>query len=175
MSKALLMNFPREGRVEWMGLRPDRHTPMVVRDEVEAVAGKGLSGDRTAGGRGGGKRQVSLIQAEHLPVIAAFSGHDAVEPSILRRNIVVRGINLVSLRGVYFRIGDAVFLGTGPCAPCSKMEKALGTGGLNAMRGHGGLTAQVIRGGRIAVGDAVMVNPEDAPASAPELPFGEAG
>ena len=78
-----------------------------------------------------------------------------VEPALLRRNVVVRGISLIALKGRRFRIGTAVFEGTGPCDPCSRMEEALGPGGLNAMRGHGGLTACVIEAGRFRVGDAV--------------------
>lgn len=171
MASRLLLNFPRAGRVGFIGVRPGRGEPVVATQEVQAIERLGLQGDRTAAGRGGGRRQVTLIQAEHLPVIAALAGVEAVDPAITRRNIVVSGINLTALRNVYFRIGEAVFLGTGPCAPCSKMEAAFGEGGLNAMRGHGGLCAQVVRGGRIAVGDAVGVFDEDRPPEAPRLPF----
>ena len=159
-----LNEFPSSGRVVWIGLRPARHAPMQEVTEVMAKAHFGLEGDRTAAGRGGGKRQVTLIQAEHLPVIAGLLRRDPIPPGLVRRNIVVEGINLTALRGKHFRIGEAVLLGTGPCAPCTKMETALGTGGLNAMRGHGGLTAKVVRGGRIAVDDAVV-----APLSQEEL------
>ncbi len=157
MPSELLANFPHAGRVEWIGIRPSRGEAMTSLLQVEAVADKGLAGDRTAAGRGGGSRQVTFLQAEHLPVLASFARREFVTPPELRRNIVVRGINLVALRDVRFRVGGAVLLGTGPCAPCSKMEAALGQGGLNAMRGHGGLTAKVLEGGPIAVGDEVVV------------------
>ena len=97
--------------------------------------GKGLVGDRYTGGSG--KRGVTLIQAEHLPVIAALSGHESVSPALLRRNVVVSGIPLIALKGRRFRIGDVVLEGTDSCDPCSRMEEALGPGGFNAMRAHG--------------------------------------
>lgn len=160
-SRVLQAQFPHEGVVEWIGLRPSRHAPIEVRDEVLAIADKGLHGDRTAGGRGGGKRQVTLIQAEHVPVIAALLNRDPLDPQLFRRNLLVRGINLTALRGRRFQIGEAIFLGTGPCAPCSQMEEALGNGAYNAMRGHGGLTAKVLQGGVIRLGDAVRALPDD--------------
>lgn len=98
---------------------------------------------------------MTLIQWEHLPVIAALSGHDQVDPALLRRNIAVAGINLLALRKRLFRIGTAVLEGSGLCAPCSRMEAALGPGGYSAMRGHGGITAAVIEPGRIGLGDQV--------------------
>jgi MOSC domain-containing protein YiiM len=112
----------------------------------------GLVGDRRTRP---GLRAVTLIQAEHLAAIAALSGHDTVDPAILRRNVVVAELNLLALRGATFRLGTALLRGTGPCAPCSRMEAALGPGGYNAMRGHGGLTAEVIEPGRVALGDSV--------------------
>jgi MOSC domain-containing protein YiiM len=100
-----------------------------------------------------------LIQAEHLPAIAALAHRDAVAPELLRRNLVVSGINLMALRHGRLRIGGAAVEITGPCAPCSRMEVALGPGGYNAMRGHGGWCAEVLVPGRLAVGDSVEPMP----------------
>ncbi len=150
----LMARFPRAGAVAWIGLRPAREVGMRETNEVEAVIGKGLIGDRYAGGSG--KRGITLIQAEHLPVIAALAGHPAVAPATLRRNLVVDGIPLLALKDRLFRIGDVVVQGTGPCDPCSRMEAALGAGGYNAMRGMGGICVRIVEGGTIRRGDAVV-------------------
>lgn len=148
--------FPRPGRVTWIGLRPERAAPIVVVERAEAVVGSGLTGDRWTPRRGGqGTRQVTLVQAEHLPVIAALVGRDHLGPAVLRRNLAIEGINLAALAGQPVTVGDVVLELTGPCAPCSKMEVALGPGGYNALRGHGGWNARVLRSGTIAVGDEV--------------------
>jgi MOSC domain-containing protein YiiM len=152
---ALMATLPRAGRVEWIGLRPKRDTPMREVQAVDAVAGAGLVGDRYASGSG--KRGITLIQAEHLPAIASLSGHEAVAPSLLRRNLVVSGIPLVALKGRRFRVGEVLLEGSVSCDPCSLMEAALGPGGYNAMRGHGGLCARILEGGTVHVGDRVTV------------------
>ncbi len=152
---ALLACFPRSGRLEWIGLRPERRAPVQTPQSVTAVAGQGLEGDHYRARRRG-TRQVTLIQAEHLAVIGALLGRAPPEPAVLRRNLVVSGINLLALKGRRFKIGEAVLEGIGFAHPCSRMEEVLGAGGYNAMRGHGGLTARVVRSGRLALGDAVI-------------------
>jgi MOSC domain-containing protein YiiM len=149
----LMARLPRAGRVQWIGLRPAREVAMHEVESVQAITGKGLVGDRYASASG--KRGVTLIQAEHLPAIAALSGLEQVAPATLRRNIVVSGLPLLALKGVRFRIGEVLLEGTGPCDPCSRMETALGEGGYNAMRGHGGITARVLEGGWMRLGDPV--------------------
>lgn len=156
----LLATLPQRGRVVWIGLRPAVRAPLQIVDCALAEAGRGLTGDRWAG-RPDGARQITLIQAEHLPVIAACVGRDDVEPGLLRRNLVVSGLNLLALKDRRFRIGAAVLEWSGLCQPCSRMESALGPGGWNAMRGHGGITARVLEGGWIRVGDAVCVVGDD--------------
>lgn len=149
----LMTRFPRAGEVRWIGLRPAREVAMREVASAEARAGGGLAGDRYKGGSG--KRGITLIQAEHLPVIAALAGHAAVAPATLRRNLVVSGIPLAALKGNRFRIGEVLLEGTDSCDPCSRMEDALGAGGYNAMRGMGGLCARILEGGTLRVGDAV--------------------
>ena len=156
----LMANLPRPGRVEWIGLRLRRDGPMRIVSHAEGVAGKGLVGDRYASGSG--KRGVTLLQAEHLPAIAALSGHAQVAPELLRRNVIVSGLPLIALKGRRFRLGGLLLEGTGDCDPCSRMEEALGAGGYNAMRGHGGLCARILDGGRVDVGDAVTALADDA-------------
>jgi MOSC domain-containing protein YiiM len=89
-----------------------------------------------------------------------IAGHDHIDPGALRRNLVVRGINLNALRHQRFQIGDALFEATALCHPCSRMETALGKGGVAAMLGHGGLCARILKTGVIRVGDQVEVRPE---------------
>ena len=149
----LMATLPRPGRIEWIGLRPGREVPMDEVPQVVAETGAGLVGDRYSGGSG--KRGITLIQAEHLPVIAALSGHEAVRPATLRRNLVVSGLPLIALKGRRFRVGAVLLEGTDECDPCSRMEAALGPGGFNAMRNHGGLCARILEGGTIRLGDAV--------------------
>lgn len=168
--RRLTQQIATPGVLQAILLRPQRDAPMQAVATVEAIAGRGLAGDRSAASRGrgpeGGARQVSLLQAEHLPLIAAWAGLPAVDAALLRRNLVIAGLNLVAARSPFadqpldLCIGDAVVLRlTGPCDPCSRMEAALGRGGYNAMRGHGGMTARIVRGGMLRVGDAVQLRP----------------
>ncbi len=142
------------GRVFWIGIRRKRRASVEVTDAVEALEGLGLRGDHFAG-KPGSDRQVTLVQHEHLDVVASILGKASIDPGLIRRNISVRGINLLSLVDRRFRIGEAVLEGAGPCRPCSRMEENLGHGGWNAMRGHGGIIARVVSSGLIRVGDEV--------------------
>jgi MOSC domain-containing protein YiiM len=151
----LMARFPRAGRVEWIGLRPGRRAPLAAVGQTEAIAGYGLAGDRYAS-KTNGKRQVTLIQAEHLEAVAKLLGRADVAPELVRRNVVVSGINLLALRNGKFRIGGVLLEGSGPCEPCSRMEEVLGDGGYNAMRGHGGITARILETGQLAVGALII-------------------
>lgn len=150
----LFAQFPRAGRLEWIGVRPARNVAMQELGNVEATAGAGLSGDRYKGGSG--KRGVTLLQAEHVPAIAALAGLAEIPPMLLRRNLLVSGIPLIALKGRRFMIGDVLLEGTDPCDPCSRMEDALGPGGYNAMRGMGGLCARILGSGTLRVGQPVV-------------------
>ncbi len=152
----LLNTLPQRGTVSWLCIRPQRRQPVQVMTAVYAEADKGLQGDHFSGSATS-KRQVTLINEEHVQAIASMLGRKAVDPGLLRRNIVVKGINLLALKDKQFRIGKAVLEMTGLCHPCSRMEQNLGPGGYNAVRGHGGITARVIHSGEINMGDIVEI------------------
>lgn len=152
----LLNTLPQRGEVRWIGLRPQRQTSMTSVDEVSVSSVTGLEGDRYQGRTG--QRHVTLVQEEHLAVIASCSARECVMPEDLRRNLVVRGINLLALKNKVITVGDVQLEVTGLCHPCSRMEETLGAGGYNAMRGHGGITARVLTDGAIKVGDTVALS-----------------
>lgn len=150
----LTNTFPRPGRVDWIGIAQQRLADLQPMQAVTVKPGTGIDGEHHANG-GKSHRQVTLIQHEHLTAVAALLQRDGIDPGLLRRNVVVSGINLLALKRGKFRVGGVLLEGTGPCAPCHRMEENLGPGGYNAMRGHGGITAVVLEGGQICVGDAV--------------------
>ena len=153
-SLARLIDAPvRPGVVAWIGTRPERRAEMRAEASAWLEAGKGLVGDRY--GSPDGARQVTLVQAESLVTIGSHLGRDNVRPQDLRRNIVVRGINLLALKGRRFRVGGICLETSGECHPCSRLEETLGPGGYNAVRGLGGITARIIQGGPIQLGDLV--------------------
>jgi len=157
----LLAHVPQRGRVRWIGVRPGSRAQMLELDAVQARHEAGLTGDHSRPGPGNA-RQVSLIQWEHLAVIGALLGRPAeqpIRPQDLRRNIAVSGINLFSLKGRRFRIGQAILETTGWCQPCARLEQRLGLGAFQAVRGHGGITARVLQGGIIRLNDDLCVEP----------------
>jgi len=150
----MMTTHRKEGVVEWIGLRSAPRADPTPVSQVTAVVGEGLTGDHFR--NVGGNRQVTLIQHEHVQGVASILGIPAVDPGLTRRNIVVSGINLCGLKDTRFRIGEAVLEFSGECHPCSRMEENLGPGGYNAMRGHGGIIARVVKGGVIRRGDRVV-------------------
>jgi MOSC domain-containing protein YiiM len=141
------------GEICWIGIRPAPHAPMTVLTEIECISDRGIVGDRYQ--KPGGHRQVTLIQEEHLPAIASIMRLPSVDPASLRRNLVVRQINLLALQDQVFEVGEVTLEGTGLCEPCEQMNHALGDGGRSAMTGHGGITARIIQGGKVRVGDSI--------------------
>ncbi len=163
--------MPQIGKLESIIVRPARRIAATELAHTIAIAGIGLQDDR----RGiesknsaikVSNRQVTLIQAEHIEVIAKIMQLPKLSAVLLRRNLVISGINLLAMKPLfkehahYVQIGTVLLEITGICAPCSRMEELLGEGGYNAMRGHGGVNARIINGGELNVGDAVKMRVE---------------
>jgi hypothetical protein len=133
------------------------------REAVEAVADRGLRGDRYFDGDGIYNEQaelepsdVTLIEAEALAAAADEYGVE-LDAGAHRRNVTTRGVALDELVGERFRVGEAVIEGTGRCEPCGYMaELAEQAEAATALDGRGGLDARIVESGTIAVGDDVV-------------------
>ncbi len=161
----LCQQFVANGVVRNIFLRPNRGEDTIQVKSVHAVKGRGLLGDRaTLRASALNKRDITLFQYEHLAVLAPWLKHDYLDAGLLRRNLVIEGLNLLSMRSpfkqqtLHWRIGASVLIEvTGPCEPCSKMELILGVGAYNVLRGHGGVTARIVQSGEIKIGDLVQL------------------
>jgi MOSC domain-containing protein YiiM len=148
------------GVVTAIVLAPDAGAPAVEVPSAVALAGRGLDGDRYAAGRGtfshgtGYGRDITLVEEEMLA--AAVVAGVPITPMQARRNVAVRGILLDDLIGVRFRIGEVECIGRRRCEPCAHLQRLGPPGVLRALVHRGGLRADVLTGGTIALGDDVM-------------------
>lgn len=153
----------RIGSVERIHIAPGMGGDPEPRESVEAVAGRGLEGDRYYEGEGiYNEREdlepsdVTLIEAEALEAAARDYDVD-LDPGAHRRNITTRDVALNHLVGERFRVGEAVLEGTGLCEPCSYMERVADQpDAMTALEHRGGLDARIVESGSIGVGDDVV-------------------
>ncbi len=155
------------GTVIEINLADEQLGPTWSVSTVHALKGRGLEGDRIlrmseeSGEPVEPKRQVTLIELEALEALARDCDIE-LSAAESRRNIATRGVALNHLVGHEFRIGGARLRGIELCEPCATLEKHVGLKGLIAGLIHrGGLRAQVIQGGIIAVGDMIDCAPDD--------------
>jgi len=133
---------------------------MVSVEQVRAVAGQGLEGDRyfnrtgTYSKKSAPDREVTLIEVEAIEALAR-EYKIALEPGAARRNIVTRGVPLNHVVGRKFRVGEVTLLGVRLCEPCSHLERLSHPGVREALIHRGGLRAQILTDGTIRVGDPV--------------------
>lgn len=139
----------------------DVPTSDVLRAEV--VAGRGIVGDRFFGKAAHMDAAVTLFAAESLEAMAAELGAAHFDPLLARRNVVLRGAELVPLLGQDFALesgGSVVrFHGGRPAHPCAWMDVMLAPGAHAAMRGRGGIRCRAVSGGFLHRGPAVLVSP----------------
>lgn len=144
-------------------ITPRAEAPMVAVDEVKAIAGEGLEGDRyflrtgTYSETPGSGRNVTLIAEEALAEAEAEHGFK-LAPGDSRRNIMTRGVELNDLVDREFTVGEVRLRGTRLCEPCDYVEKLIGQAGVTKGLVHrGGLRCDILAGGTISVGDEVKV------------------
>jgi MOSC domain-containing protein YiiM len=129
--------------------------------DARAVAGRGLEGDRYSNGTGffweAGKngQDLTLIESEALEALARETGI-VLTPADARRNLVTRGIRLNALVGRRFRVGAVECYGQRLCPPCDHLQHLTQPGVLRGLLDRGGLRADIVRGGPIAIGDEVV-------------------
>lgn len=150
------------GTVVAICISPAAGAPMQEVQEIEAIAGEGLKGDRYSRGEGSfnkgkqGKRQVTLINALFVDG-SGFAYHET------RRNIAVRGIELMDQIGQEFHIDGVLLRGVKYSDPCMRPSKL--SGNKNAFRDvfhdRGGLVADILEGGVIRVGSIVIPRTKD--------------
>ena len=148
------------GAVIQIFVAPGGGVPMQAVEEIEAVAGRGLQGDRYSQRSGYwtdvDECEVTLIEAECLEEIRAKTGI-SVESGEHRRNIITRGIKLDSLLGKRFQVGTAVFEYDRPRPPCGYIESLTEAGMTRALLGRGGICARVVASGTIRPNDSIVV------------------
>jgi MOSC domain-containing protein YiiM len=149
------------GRLGAIYIGARRRADLRPQDQVEAVAGRGLFGDRffRQPGLGNAEQEVTLIELEAIEALARDHGI-LLEPGRARRNLLTRGVALNELVGVNFAVGEVVLRGLMLCEPCRHLEALTVAGVLRNLRHRGGLRAQIVQGGMVRTGDPVRLVPK---------------
>jgi len=130
------------------GRAPDDY-PVTEVPSIECVAGRGIKGDRFFDYRDDYKGQITFFSLEVFDELHSALHLQGCSPSQLRRNVMVRGINLDSLFAAEFEVQGVHFRGAGECKPCYWMNNAIAPGAEDFLKGRGGLRARIISSGRI--------------------------
>jgi MOSC domain-containing protein YiiM len=146
--------------LEGIFLVPHKREDLQTVEQVEAVPGRGLAGDRyfqqqgTFSDKPGPDREVTLIEIEALEALRRECDID-LRPGQARRNLLTRGVSLNHLVGQEFSVGTVVLRGIRLCEPCKHLESLTVVGGIKGLCHRGGLRAQVVRGGILRTGDSI--------------------
>jgi len=132
--------------------QPAGTNPTVEVNEVECIAGKGITGDRFFNFKDNYKGQVTFFAAEVFDDICQKLGVHGKQPGVTRRNVITRGIDLNSLVGKRFTVQGVTFEGVCECSPCYWMDDAIAPGAESALQGRGGLRARILSDGKLRVG-----------------------
>lgn len=130
--------------------------PTHMPDSIECHEGKGLVGDRFYEFKKDYGGQVSIMSEDALLELRNHTGVEA-DFKVFRRNLIISGIDPLSLIGKKFSIGEVLFEGSSDCTPCSWMDFAAGEGSYQWLSENqkGGLRAKILKSGIIRLGDQV--------------------
>ncbi len=138
------------------GREPDEF-PLQEVSSIECVAGHGIRGDRFYDYRDDYKGQITFFSEEVFDRLSAAFSEVKKSPGMLRRNVIVSGVDLNALIGETFALQDVRFLGTAHCKPCFWLDTAFAPGAEAWLKGNGGLRAQILTSGRLNTGAAELV------------------
>ncbi len=147
--------------IERIFISPDRGSGQIPVEQVDVHFSMGIVGDRNFGMANHPGQNLTLIEAEEIESFCEQQGRE-IEFSATRRNLVTRGVQLNSLVGKQFRVGDVVLLGIELCEPCTILGESLASNELTSPDvikhwvGRGGLRTDVLVGGVIKVGDSIQ-------------------
>ena len=136
--------------------RPPDDFPLVETREIECVAGRGIRGDRFFDYRDNYKGQITFFAREVFDELSRAFDLTSKSPGVLRRNIIVSGVELNELIGADFELQGVQFRGTAHCRPCYWMNTAFAPGAEEFLAQRGGLRARILTDGRIRVGAAQL-------------------
>ncbi len=125
-------------------------------DAVFCEAGLGIQGDRYHGKDPGSKTQITFLSREVVEEMCRSLGIGALDYSVLRRNVLVSGVDLNGLIGRRFSVGGVVFEGVEECKPCYWMDEAVAPGANAFLAGQGGLRCRILESGPLHCGDAAL-------------------
>ena len=121
-------------------------------ESVTCTAGMGIEGDRYYGHKENYKGQITFFSEEVAAALERHFNLPSLDRSAMRRNVVISGIDLNSLIGKRFQLGELVLTGSEECAPCSWMNKAVGEGAHQWLKGNGGLRCRIEKSGQLKTG-----------------------
>ncbi|MEY2539543.1 MAG: hypothetical protein QOG67_3283 [Verrucomicrobiota bacterium] len=136
------------------GREPDDH-PSIEVALIECIAGHGIRGDRFFDYRDDYKGQITFFSLEVFGDLCQALGLRDRSPALVRRNVITRNVELNELIGTDFEVQGVRFHGTGECRPCYWMDRAIGPGAEEFLKGRGGLRAHILSDGELSSGAVV--------------------
>ena len=156
------MQITQSGSVEGIYITPEEQNPVVPREQVRAVPGFGLEGDRyfyklqnLPQEKREPDKELTLIESENIERLQNHPEFNSLNPGELRRNIITRDVPLNELVGKRFKVGEVEVEGLELCEPCKLLERLTGKKVIRPLINRGGLRCRILTEGIIRNGDQI--------------------